>query len=380
MAYVTLHPIKQLDFQINRILTYGDKACDFNEVKKAATEITDFDSWYYVWEQLGCKAENGNRSLHAAYYYRLAEFFLSGCSQKQEMYRKTIENFHKVIDLDKSMRVEYVPYENVAMKTFIFTCDNPIGNLIIFGGYDSFIEEFYLAVKEIVGTGYNIYLFEGPGQGETLKRGLTFEPFWEKPTGAVLDYFHLEDACVIGISWGGYLALRSAAFDKRISKVVAYDVLYNGFDCMTNPFPKAVKILVHVLFKFNAKTILNAIIKNLMKKRLIINWAISHGQYITGTKTPYDFYMHLMKHSLKGIMENIECDTLLLAGENDHYIPKTHYSILMQGITRAKSLSGKLFTEAEGGAEHCQIGDHRLAIDHIIKWLKDFECVHFMDV
>jgi len=69
-----------------------------------------------------------------------------------------------------------------------------------------------------------------------------------------------------------------------------------------------------------------------------------------------------------------------LAGENDHYIPKIHYSILMQGITRAKSLSGKLFTEAEGGAEHCQIGDHRFAIDHIIKWLKDFECVHFMDV
>ncbi|PZM62146.1 alpha/beta fold hydrolase [Paenibacillus dendritiformis] len=103
--------------------------------------------------------------------------------------------------------------------------------MVIFGGYDSFIEEFYLAVKELVKSGYTIYLFEGPGQGETLKKGLTFEPYWEKPVSAILDYFKLEDVCLLGVSWGGYLALRAAAFERRIAKAVAYDVLYDGFDC-----------------------------------------------------------------------------------------------------------------------------------------------------
>lgn len=371
MAYVNLHPVKQLDFQINRILTYGDEACDFNEVKNAASAIVDLDTWHQTWRNAGEKAEKENRSLHAAYYYRLAEFFLSESPEKEKMYEKSIENFHRIIDADKAVKIEYVPYQGIAIKTFVFTSDHPKGNLVVFGGYDSFIEEFYLAIKQWTKMGYTIYLFEGPGQGETLKRGIVFEPHWEKPTSAILDYFHLQEVCVIGISWGGYFALRAAAYEKRISKVVAYDVLYDGFDCMTNPLPKGVKLLVQCLFRIKAKGMINSIIGSLMKKKIIIHWAVSHGQYITGTQTPYDFYRHLMQHTLKDIMPNIRCDVLLLAGEHDHYIPSHHYAILMQGLTQAKSLSGKLFTEAEGGAEHCQIGNHALATDYIMNWLED---------
>lgn len=374
MAYISLHPMKQLDFQINRILTYGDEACDFNEVKSVSQEITDLASWHNGWKALGEKAESESRRLHAAYYYRLAEFFLSDSPEKQIMYEKSIENFHAVYLSDSNMYIEYVPYMGVPMKTFVFPCEKPIGDIVVFGGYDSFIEEFYLSIKGLAETGYNIYLFEGPGQGETLKRGLTFEPHWEKPIGAVLDYFHLDNVCVIGISWGGYLALRSAAYDKRISKAVAYDALYDGFDCMTNPFPVGVRGLIRFLFRVKAKPVINSIMQLFMKQEIILNWAISHGEHIAGTKNPYDFYTHLMKHTLKNDMEKITCDTLLLAGERDHYIPNSHYEILMKGITNAKSLTGKMFTEAEGGAEHCQIGNHQLAVTYIINWIQQLQC------
>ncbi|MGG3841095.1 hypothetical protein ABEV00_29310 [Paenibacillus thiaminolyticus] len=53
MPYIPLHPMKQFDFQINRILTYGEEACDFNEIKGAVPQIVDLDSWYgsgSVWE------------------------------------------------------------------------------------------------------------------------------------------------------------------------------------------------------------------------------------------------------------------------------------------------------------------------------------------
>jgi len=369
MGYIKLNPIKQFDFQINRILTYGKEACNFEEIKNSVDKICDFNTWYLFWKNLGLKAENEKRHLHAAYYFRLAEFFLNNSIEKDEMYNYSINNFYKIINMDKNITKEYVPYNNTFMKTLVFKHENPKGNIIIFGGYDSFIEEFYIAIKELFKIKCNIYLFEGPGQGQTLKNGLTFEPYWEKPVGSIIDYFHLENVFVIGISWGGYLALRSAAFDKRIKKVVAYDVLYDGFDCMINPFPILLKIIIRILFVFKAKTIFNKIMEKLMKKILILQWAITHGKYITGTNNAYDFYNQLKKHTLKNIMGKIECDVLLLAGEKDHYIPKKHYSILMKGIKNAKSLEGKIFTEKEGGSEHCQIGNHKLAMDYIINWI-----------
>jgi pimeloyl-ACP methyl ester carboxylesterase len=372
MSYVKLHPVKQLDFQINRIMTYGNAACNFEEIRNAAKNISDLNSWYKTWYDLGKVAEKENRFLHAAYYYRLAEFFLNESPEKEEMYKQSINNFHKIIRSDKEVSIEYVPYQDTSMKTFVFKSNNPKGNLVVFGGYDSFIEEFYLAVKEWADLEYNIYLFEGPGQGESLKRGLKFEPYWEKPTGVVIDYFGLQEVFVIGISWGGYLALRAAAFDKRITKVVAFDVLYDGFDCMTNPFPQPMKSIVQFLFKIRAKSIINKIVKTLAKRKLIINWVVSHGQYITGTKNPYDFYSHLMKHSLKNVMSEIKCDVLLLAGEHDHYIPNSHFHILSNGLTNARSLEGRIFTETEGAAEHCQVGNHRLASDYIMNWLNKY--------
>ena len=51
---------------------------------------------------------------------------------------------------------------------------------------------------------------------------------WEEPVSAVLDYFHLDDVTLIGLSLGGYLALRTAAIENRISRVVAFDVFIYG--------------------------------------------------------------------------------------------------------------------------------------------------------
>jgi hypothetical protein len=41
----------------------------------------------------------------------------------------------------------------------------------------------------------------------------------------------------------------------------------------------------------------------------------------------------------------------------------------MKGLTNARTLEGKMFTEQEGGGEHCQIGNHGLAIGYIVQWI-----------
>ncbi|BBE29865.1 alpha/beta hydrolase [Tepiditoga spiralis] len=371
MAFKNFTNIKQFDFQINRILTYGEKACNEKEVYEAAKEIKDMKSWFKVWNKLGKIAEHEKRYLHAAFYYRLAEFFLIEKDvNKEKMYNLSIHNFNKVIDNDKNVKKFFVPYKNSQMKTLVFNSKIEKGKIIAFGGYDSFIEEFYLSIKEISEKGYTVYLFEGPGQGLTLKNGIYFEYNWENSLSAVLNYFNLNDVFVIGISWGGYFSLRAAAFEKRIKKVIAYDILYDGFDCMIHPFPKIFRYLIKFLFFTKQKNILNFILNKAMKKELILNWAIAHGMYITGTNSPYDFYKNLKKHTLKNISKKIKCDVLLLAGEEDHYIPLNHYHILMKKLKYAKNLTGKIFTKAEGGEQHCQVGNHEIAIDYMIDWLE----------
>jgi alpha-beta hydrolase superfamily lysophospholipase len=83
-------------------------------------------------------------------------------------------------------------------------------------------------VKNAHEHGYGVLTYDGPGQGSVLRRqGLTFT-HWEKPTGAVLDAFLADHArpekiVPVGMSMGGYLAPRAAAFDERFDGVVAYD-------------------------------------------------------------------------------------------------------------------------------------------------------------
>ncbi len=125
---------------------------------------------------------------------------------------------------------------------------------------------------------------------------------------------------MVGISWAGYLALRAAA----------YNILYDGFDCMVSQFPRPLKGLMRFLFHVKAERLMNVIMEIIAKKRFFVDRALSYGQYIIGAKTPYDFYAHLKGHTLKGIMDKIKCDILLLAGEHDHNIPISHFHILMK--------------------------------------------------
>lgn len=68
MAFQRITGNQQLDFQINRVLTYGDKACNPHELVEAVKHVRDFGSWLKTWLSLAEKAEREGRFLHTAYY------------------------------------------------------------------------------------------------------------------------------------------------------------------------------------------------------------------------------------------------------------------------------------------------------------------------
>jgi pimeloyl-ACP methyl ester carboxylesterase len=379
MSYENINPIQQFNFQINRVLTYGSIACDISAVKEKTAMIRNFKEWEIVWEDLGKIAEQQQEFLRAAYAFRMAEFFLKAEDGKKDLYYKEcIKNFYRAFDNQISLNYEIhsVPFEEKALHCIRMPAVRTKGVILVCGGYDSFIEEFVFQVHDLAEKNYDVILFEGPGQGRCLMQDMYFQYDFEKPTSAILDYFKITECAMVGISWGGYFALRSAAFEKRIKATVAYDVMDNGFEVMTHIFPLFLCNVIRQLYHYNQQKALNALVNTLRRKSILADWALSQGMYITGTKTPFDFYTSLTCHKLDNEIEkSITQDVLLLAGEKDHYIPIGQYYRLKERLINSHSLTCRLFTEAEGGEQHCQIGNHLLAVNYIIQWLD----THFVD-
>lgn len=372
MAYRKVNKIQQLNFQINRVLTYGEIACNEAEVIAAAKDIKTLAEWFPAWAALGQKAEAERRWLHAAYAYRMAEFFLSGGdADKQKMYDKAVALFYRGFDeLHIHCEVRDIPYKGTALHTVYLPAKEERQVVIVCGGYDSFVEEFVVAVIDLLRQGYSLIFFEGDGQGKTLQNGLPFTHRWEEPTACVLDAYKITRCASIGISWGGYLALRAAAFDKRIAAVAAYDVLEDGVGIMTNIFPPLFRAVFNRAYARGNQKFVNTLIHFATKKSLLAQWAFAQGMHITHTQTPYEFYSRIALHKLAPVAEKVTQDVLLLAGEKDHYIPQGQFEKAQKQLVNARSLHSRMFTQREGGEQHCQIGNHRLAVDEIVQWLE----------
>lgn len=63
----------------------------------------------------------------------------------------------------------------------------------------------------------------------------------------------------------------------------------------------------------NLSKLINRLIKKKMSTDNLANWAISHGMYITGKDSPYEFYRSIEKHRLDLIDQEINQKIMLLA-------------------------------------------------------------------
>ncbi len=372
MAYQQFVPLTNMNFQINRVLSHGPEACREEELREVAARVAkfDFQAWYREWNELGRRAEGQGRFMHAAHYYRLAEFFLpDSVPEKDNAYHDFRRCFYRGADPGLFEPLE-VPYEGKTLPAMRLKADRERGVVLIHGGYDSFMEEFYLQQRKLPSEGFTVILFEGPGQGRTLKQGMKMTHEWEKPVSAVLNYLSLEGVALIGVSLGGYLALRAAAFEPRIAGVVAYDVVYDALECFLRNIPAPARAIFREMIRSGRKNEVNAMIRESRKKDDLMDWAVTHGMFITGADSPFDFLQALSKFTTGGFSSLIRQDVLLLAGENDHFVPLEMYDLQKQALINARSVKGRVFTAAEGGDQHCQVGNLDLAYREIVEWLK----------
>jgi pimeloyl-ACP methyl ester carboxylesterase len=225
--------------------------------------------------------------------------------------------------------------------------------------------------------GYDVVLFEGPGQGAALREhGLVMRPDWERPVAAVLDHFAIERATILGISLGGYLAPRAAAFEPRIERVVVCDVLDDFFECFTARAGEPVARALNELLAAGARVETNALLEPAMRESPATGWAIRHGMRVAGAADAYEFLLWLREMNTAPFSDRVTQDVLLLAGTEDHIVPIHQLWRQSQNLRRARSLTTRVFTAAEQAHNHCQIGNVGLALDFVRSWL-DFQTGHY---
>jgi alpha-beta hydrolase superfamily lysophospholipase len=222
--------------------------------------------------------------------------------------------------------------------------------------------------------GFEVYMFEGPGQGGVIRiQGMHFTHEWEKPVKAVLDYFKLENVTIIGISLGGYLAPRAAAFDKRISKVVAWSIFPCFQDVIVGMQKPIIQKLFHILMKLHARHLINLVFGIKAKKEPIINWGIRHGCYAYEAKDAYGYAQKLKLYDLEPIADKITQDMLIVGASQDHFIDYRMVGREINMLKNVRSLTFRLFTEREDAQNHCNVGNGKLVIDEILNWIKRIE-------
>ncbi|MGD2065067.1 MAG: alpha/beta fold hydrolase, partial [Dehalococcoidia bacterium] len=198
-------------------------------MKEVGQRINTFEEWKTEMLKLAETAVAEDRLINAAFYYRAAEFYtLMGDPAKGPLYDKFIDLFYQAFENDGIERLK-VPYQDAylpAIRIRPVDADRK-GAIVIHGGFDSFIEEFYSWMRYFSEHGYDVISFEGPGQGAARKKyGLALDWKWERPAKAVLDYFNLDDVTWLGISMGGWFCFRAAAFEPRIKRVMASSIAF----------------------------------------------------------------------------------------------------------------------------------------------------------
>ena len=378
--------------------SYGGS--EFGEVLATVSRIAsgDVDSWYDEWNAIAERVEKeavdqlarGHRVsardsfLRATTYFRGSEFFLHGNPEDPRIYsayERSIACYKSCCDLqDTPILAVEIPYEETTLPGYFHRVDDsgrerPL--LIIHSGFDGSAEEIHNeGARAGVERGYHVLAFDGPGQyGPVHRERLLFRPDWEKVVTPVVDFaltlpgVDETRIALMGISMGGVLAPRAAAFEKRISALIANDGVYDFGAPVLAAFPPEQHAAIRQALAAEEAPELDRKLEENALGSPTAAWAGAQARFTMGGATPHATLAKLMEFHLRdGIAEKISCPTLVCEAEEDMFFagqPEELYARL----TCPKTLMR--FTTDEGAGAHCQVGAHRLAFGRMYDWLDE---------
>jgi pimeloyl-ACP methyl ester carboxylesterase len=391
----------EFDYQLLRAIGLADYGgSSVGECLGAAAHVMDGDtaSWVSAFRKVAERVEQRadtafahghlvsarDHYLRASTYYRTAEYYAeTDVVAMSEIGQRGSACFDRAAGL-LAPRVERitVPYAAstgdagglpgyLVTPTADSTADGrPIGTMVAMGDFDSNAEELYFRLgKPGVERGWQVLLFDGPGQSACMRRSpaLTYRPDYEVPVGAVLDYVagradaRPERLVLVGLGFGGYFAGRAAAFDSRVGGLVVSSPIFDLYRYLQEFLGTGM---------FDADRDLRpedvtGVPADLLPKQ--IAWGIVAACRRFGVRSFQDWKRYLAEFRLGADVARITVPALALVGQHEGPEMERQVESLVSGA------SGPVTLERfglEGGADaHCQVGNLRLAAQVTFDWL-----------
>jgi dienelactone hydrolase len=332
-----------------------------------AAQMAWFESWMKMAERVerlatadearGWPLSAGRKFMRAGLYYLAAERMPRHSDPRRMIaYRRGIELYAKGLTLRREpVEIVEVPFGTNKLKAYFMKAPGAgrAPCIVHFDGFDVTKELIYGGVgEEYRRRGISLLIVDHPGVGEALRLDhLPSGPDTEKPAAAAVDWLERRADVdpnrigIVALSLGGYYAPRAAAFEKRFACCVAWGAIYD--------FGVAFRARVDGINEPSVPGFLD------------------HAMWVFGKNTPEEARAVAESFTLEGVVDKITCPLLIVHGENDRQIPLWHAEKTYAGAVNSPDRELKIFTLADGGAEHCGADNGSLIVDYITDWVAE---------
>jgi dienelactone hydrolase len=349
-----------------------DEACrSLNEASKR-NDVFAQQAWYESWkkvaervealalahEEAGQHLSAGRKYMRASIYYLAAERMISHRDpRKVQTYRRALAAFQKGVKFRKEP-VEWVevPFQGKSLPALFSKAPGkgPAPCMVHFDGFDVMKEIIYQSTaEEFRRRGISLLIVDHPGVGEALRlRNMPSGPDTEVPAAACIDYLETRSDVnpqrigIMALSLGGYYAPRAAAFEKRFKCCVAWGAIWECGD------------------------LLSQMVKGRGGEPSVPGLA-EHTMWVFGKDTLEEALAVARQMTLDGVADKITCPLLIVHGENDRQVPLWRAEKTIEAAVNSPGRKLKVFTLAEGGAEHCQADNNTMAVDTMADWVAE---------
>ena len=356
------------------LVFYGQT--DVGEVLEVAAQLKgdDEEIWINAWgamaQRLQDRAEKADRAnkkvtastayLRASTYWRasLMAFSKAGDLRIKENSLASTECYERYLELsDYPGEYIEIPYEDSFLPGHFYR--SPVAEenaplFIITPGHDTFAEDTCWVYDGAVRRGIHCLVFDGPGQGYALRlNNLTFRPDWENVITPVINFalsipgIDPSRIGLMGLSFGGFLVPRAAAFEKRI-KVLVVD-------------PGNIAWGPLIASRLQPLSKLPRFLRPSFVESMVKDYAWKHGV------SEKEVFQTLKRFDNTSVIDKITCETLVMDGTAE-INPGTAQKFF-DALQCPKDYM--LFDETTTSQSHCQMGSYATATEYLFDWLDE---------
>lgn len=184
----------------------------------------DPGSWAHVWNAAGDALADAGNHLDAARHYALARFPYPGDEDRQRAQQRVVSSFDAWRQLQGGIERHEFDLSGGRVRAWTTGLDQGADRrplLVVMGGIISIKEQWAPLLPKLAKLGFAAVVTELPGVGENeVRYGADSWRFLTELLDRLDSWADTSDTSLLALSFSGHLALRAAAEDRRITRIL----------------------------------------------------------------------------------------------------------------------------------------------------------------